>query len=285
MRAADFIEGGSGEMPQPDAELLPMPPPEAAEPPRTPRSVWLVGALGAGLLHAGCVALAYGYLQSEGESDELGAPAIEVAVTLEAPPHDAANLPPGPDAEESTASPEVAEQKTEVEQTDLPKATPIETEDPDRVVAPQETKKPVDDAPKTPIVQTAPSNASVAAVATAIPSPETAVEGPRSTAPELGTGDSLRRDHAKWVTELNFHLKKNLRYPAGRPPQHIDVIVRIVLDRTGHVVSAEVVKSAGDAAFDNAALAMIKRADPVPAPPPGEVLTYTLPVAFGVKGK
>ena len=47
-------------------------------------------------------------------------------------------------------------------------------------------------------------------------------------------------------------------------------------------------KSSGDTAFDEAALAMVKRSDPVPAPPPliaDEGLSFTLPVIFRVKGK
>ena len=46
------------------------------------------------------------------------------------------------------ASPAVVEQKAVVEQTDLPKAVPTETDDPDRLVTPSDVKKPNDDDPK-----------------------------------------------------------------------------------------------------------------------------------------
>ena len=55
------------------------------------------------------------------------------------------------------------------------------------------------------------------------------------------------------------------------------------IDRTGRVVSARIGSSSGDAAFDAAALEMMKRSDPVPAPPPlvtDETLTFEIPVAF-----
>jgi protein TonB len=61
-----------------------------------------------------------------------------------------------------------------------------------------------------------------------------------------------------------------------------------VLDRTGHVLSSSIVRGSGDASFDQAALDMLKRSDPVPAPPPlvaDEGLIFTLPVIFRVKGK
>jgi periplasmic protein TonB len=276
----------TGEWPQHDV-MAPLRT-DVTEPPRAPRSIWPLAALGALLIHAGCVALALDYLQPEEASDDLGAPAIEIGLELEAPRHDPSDLPPGPDADASTASPAITEQKTEVEQTDLPKATPTETDDPDRVVAPQDTKKPEDDAPKTPAMQAAPSNASVAAEATAMPSPQTAQEAARSVAPDLGTGESLHRVRTTWQKELAVHLDKYKRYPADRPPQSVGIVIRFVLDRTGHVVSADIAKSSGDAAFDAAALAMMRRADPVPAPPPlvaDEGLSFTMPVIFRVKGR
>jgi TonB family protein len=51
-------------------------------------------------------------------------------------------------------------------------------------------------------------------------------------------------------------------------------------------VSTDIVKSSGDLAFDDAALAMMRRADPVPPPPPlvaDEGLSFSLPILFRVK--
>ena len=56
----------------------------------------------------------------------------------------------------------------------------------------------------------------------------------------------------------------------------------------GHVLSANIVKGSGDTAFDEAALAMVRRSDPVPKPPPmiaDDGLNFTVPVIFRVKGK
>ena len=68
--------------------------------------------------------------------------------------------------------------------------------------------------------------------------------------------------------------------------QAAEVVVSFDLDRVGHVMSTRVVKGSGDAAFDEAALAMLAHSDPVPPPPPvvaDEGLTFTLPVIFRVK--
>jgi TonB family protein len=275
--AADFSKD-SGAPSQP-ADPPPVVP---DDPPQAPRSIWPLAAIGAVLIHAGCVALAYEYIQPDDDGVELGTSAIEVSLEPEAPHREPVNLPPGPDADASPAAPEVMERKTEVAQAKLPKATPTETDDPDRVVAPQETKRPEDDQPKTPTVQAAPSEAAVASEATAMPSPENAKEGPRSTAPELGSGESLRLARATWQKELGVHLQKHLRYPDNRS-QSAEVMLHAVFDRQGHVVSAEIMKSSGDPAFDNEALAMIRRSDPVPPPPPlltDRDLSFPIPALF-----
>jgi hypothetical protein len=78
-------------------------------------------------------------------------------------------LPPGPDSDASVASPALAEQKAEVEETDLPKDTPTKEAEADRVVTPNDVKKPVEEEAKVAKVETQASQESVAAEATAAP--------------------------------------------------------------------------------------------------------------------
>ena len=107
-------------------------------------------------------------------------------------------------------------------------------------------------------------------------------------APAQGTGASAQRLRATWQKELIAHLDRHKRYPAERSLKSAEILVSFVLDRLGHVLSASVVKGSGDAAFDEAALAMVRKSDPVPRPPPtvaDEGLNFTLPVIFRVKGK
>jgi protein TonB len=254
----------------------------------TSRRLWLCAGLTALALHVGGAALALSHLQTDDSDDDLGAPAIEVGLEMTAPRQEVTDLPPGPESNASVASPALAEQKAEVKETDLPKDTPTETEDPDRVVTPNDNKKPVEEDAKVATVQTQASQESVAAEATATPSSETIQEGPRSVAPAIGTGESAQRLRATWQRELMAHLDKHKRYPAERVQKSAEIIVSFVLDRLGHVLSSSVVKGSGDPAFDQAALAMLKRSDPVPQPPPlvaDEGLTFTLPVIFRVKSK
>jgi TonB family protein len=252
------------------------------------RRLWILAAVGALALHIGCVALAIAQLQTDDPDDSLGAPAIEIGFEIMAPKVEATDLPPGPDTDASVASPALAEQKAVVEETDLPKAVPTETVEPDRVVTTNDTRKPEKEEQEVAAVQTQASTESVAAEATATPNSEAIPEGPRSVAPALGTGESVRRIRATWTKELVAHLDKHKRYPAQRQQKTAEIVVSFVLDRTGHVLSTGIVKGSGDSAFDEAALAMIKRSDPVPQPPPlvaDEGLNFTLPVIFRVKGK
>lgn len=249
------------------------------------RTVWVLSALGAVAIHAGGVALALGAMRPDDEQD-LGAPAIEIGVELASPRLEPTELPVGPDTDASAAAPEVVEQKTVVEKTDLPKATPTETDDPDRVVSPNETKPIKDIEPKKASVQAQPSQASVATEATATPSVENAPQSPRSVAPAQGTGESAARERVTWVKELAAHFNKYKRYPEDRTDRNAQVVVSFVLDRLGHVLSSRIVTGSGDSAFDAAALAMLQRANPVPPPPPlvaDEGLTFSLPVIFHAK--
>jgi protein TonB len=252
------------------------------------RPLWILAGVGALALHIGCAALAIAHMQTDDPDDSLGAPAIEIGLEIMAPKVEVTDLPVGPDTDASVASPALAEQKAVVEETDLPKAMPTETEDPDRIVITNDTKKPEKEEQEVAAVQTQASTESVAAEATATPSSEAIPEGRRSVAPALGTGESARRIRATWTRELVAHLDRHKRYPAERQQKTAEIVISFELDRTGHVVSTSIAKGSGDTAFDQAALAMVRRSDPVPPPPPlvaDEGLSFTLPVIFRVKGK
>jgi periplasmic protein TonB len=245
---------------------------------------WAVAALGALAIHLGGAAIAVEMRSSD--TADLGAPAIEIGFELESPQLDPSNLPVGRDTEASAPAPEIVEQKRVEKQTDLPKDKPIETDDPERVVSPNDSRQPVKDDPTPATAAADPSQASPAVEQTAIPSVENADVSPRSIAPSPGTGASAVRERATWEKELAAHFNKFKRYPADRAVQSAEVIVGFVLDRVGHVMSARIIKGSGDSSFDEAAMAMLKRSDPVPPPPsgiPDANLYFTVPVDFRAK--
>jgi periplasmic protein TonB len=248
--------------------------------------MWALAALGALVIHLGCVALAREYMRDDDPEAELGAPAIEIGVELLAPRLEATDLPPGPDVEESVASPAVVEQVKIVEPTVLPREVPTETEDPELVVTPVETRKPKEEEPITLALPADPSVARIAANATALPSTEIIKESTRSTTPEQGTGESAQRVRATWQKELIAHLDRHKRYPASASLQSAEILLNFGIDESGRVLSTRIVRGSGDVLFDEAALAMILRSDPVPKPPAIVVqqgLSFTLPVIFRIK--
>ena len=252
------------------------------------RQLWIFAAVGALALHVGGAALAVAHLRAVEPEESLGAPAIEIGLEMMSPRLEPTELPPGPESDASVASPALAEQKAELKESDLPKDKPSETEEPDRVVTPNESNKPREEESKVAAVQTSASTESAPAEATATPSSEAIRKGQRSVAPAQGTGDSARRVRVTWQKELVAHLDRHKRYPAERSQKSAEILVSFALDRMGHVLSTTIVKGSGDAAFDQAALAMVRRSDPVPPPPPlvaDEGLNFTLPVIFKVKGR
>jgi TonB family protein len=246
------------------------------------RRLWFLAGVTALALHIGA-ALALFHLQADEADDELGAPAIEVGLEMMSRPVEATDLPPGPDADASVASPAQAEQKAELKEAERPKDTPTEAEDPDRVVTPNDTRKPVEEEKK---ITAAATSASQEAVPTATPSSEAMPQGPRSVAPAQGTADAARL-RATWQKEVIAHLDKHKRYPEGWS-KSVEIVVSFVLDRMGHVLSASVIKGSGDPVFDRAALAMLRRSDPVPRPPPliaDEGLSFTFAINFKANGR
>jgi periplasmic protein TonB len=246
---------------------------------------WALAAFGAIVIHIACIALAREYLRVDEPEAELGAPAIEIGVEPLAPRLEPIDLPPGPDAEESVASPPAVEQ-VRVEPTVLPLAMPTETEDPELAVALVKTKEPKEERSLLAPLLVSPAVPADAARATARPTSEIAQESVRSVTPAQGTGESTQRVRAAWQKELIAHFNQHKRYPANRSLDSAEILVNFVLDEDGRVLSSGIVRGSGDASFDEAALIMIRRSDPVPKPPPLVVqqgLSFTLPVIFRVK--
>jgi TonB family protein len=250
---------------------------------RPPWRLWTMAAVAAVSLHLAGAAIALAHLNSDDGGDALGANVSEIGVELTSPVAEDTELPPGPDADASVASPALAEQKAEVKPTDLPKETPKESEEPDRVVTQNEQKKPTDDDPKVETVQTAASQESVAQEATARQRLEGAREANAAAAPNLGIGKDKQALVARWESQISAYFELHKRYPKTENVKAATVKVSIVLNRLGHILSVAVAETSGDPLFDEAAMDMVRRSDPVPRPPAAltdDTISRTLPVNF-----
>jgi periplasmic protein TonB len=82
---------------------------------------------------------------------------------------------------------------------------------------------------------------------------------------------------------MSMQLERYKRYPSQARGEQGETTLTFTIDRQGHLLSCRVVRSAGSAALDAAALAMLGRAQPFPAPPAGiadDQLTITVPVRY-----
>jgi TonB family protein len=231
------------------------------------RRLWICAAVTALALHLGGAALALANLRGDDAGDGLGANAAEFAVEMASPKVEEDNLPPGPDADASQASPQLAEQKAEVKETDLPKDVPVESDDPDRIVTPNDSQKPKEEDPKITAVQTQASEEAPAQEATSRQTlDDKAPEAEQAKAPNLGIGKDRQKLTADWGRKISAYFELHKRYPQNKS-KATTVKVAIVLNRRGNIVNVAVAESSGDPAFDDAAISMIRRSDPVPAPP------------------
>ena len=247
------------------------------------RRLWVFAAIAALALHLVGAALAFANLRTDLDEGGLGANADAISVELASPVVDDDQLPPGPDADPTQASQQVAEQKAETRDTELPKDRPNEAEEPDRIVTQSNSDKPEE--PKVAAVETQAAIEQPVEQATSRKTLEdNAPEADKAKAPIIGIGKDRQKLTAIWGQKISAYLKLHKRFPDGKNKQKSGTVrVFIVLSRLGHVTSVSVAQSSGDAAFDEAAVSMVRRSDPVPRPPAAltdDEFKFTLPVDF-----
>jgi periplasmic protein TonB len=113
---------------------------------------------------------------------------------------------------------------------------------------------------------------------TAPPTPATAAPAMNSTA-----------SPANWQAQLVGWLERHKRYPrlAQEQRQEGTVYLRFAIDRQGRVVSSQIERGSGYALLDEEVSALIRRAQPLPAPPPevpGARIELTVPIQFTLRG-
>ncbi len=247
------------------------------------RRLWFLAIVGALVLHVGGAALALTHLKDDEDDGGLGAAGAEVIdIDLASPRVDNDEVPVGQDSVAQTATPQVQEQKSEVEQTDLQKDVPTTTAEADREVTTADVKKPTEEQ-KVATIQTNASDAQEASEDSARKAlDEKAPEAEKTKAPNVGIGKDREKLTAHWGRKISAYFELHKKYPAGKKSA-AQVKLAILLNRLGRVVSVDVKESSGDAEFDQAAIAMVRRSDPVPKPPAGltdDEFPFTLPVKF-----
>jgi len=91
-----------------------------------------------------------------------------------------------------------------------------------------------------------------------------------------------------WKTQIVALLERNKRYPETAQSRREQGVAQVFfsLDRQGRVLESRVVRSSGANALDEEALALLRRAQPFPAPPrelAGDHIDLTVPIRFNLK--
>ena len=253
---------------------------------RTTRRVHTGLWAGAALLVLGAHAGAVAWMLHQPPVMPADAPPAAIMLELaeiSAAPHvtEDIDLPPDQLMQEQMASKPVEEVKEDIEkpeevedvveevEEELPKVdeTPVEkVEVPVPKAAPKTIKKRQKPKPK------------------AAPVPKTAapkkVEAPRAKVAKASQSSSgvSSMSPARWQARVQAHLERHKRAPAGAGTGVVRVAFGI--DASGRVTSVSLTRSSGNPALDQAALAMVRRASPVPAPPPGVGRKIGVPVRF-----
>ncbi|TWG98313.1 protein TonB [Mesorhizobium sp. J18] len=113
----------------------------------------------------------------------------------------------------------------------------------------------------------------------------------RSAAPPPSTASRAsapRVSPARWQSKVVAWLNRHKRYPrsARSRGEEGTVQVRFTINASGTVTSVRITRSSGNAALDEAAVDMVRRASPVPAPPPQiaqSSMSLSVPVSFNLR--
>jgi protein TonB len=253
---------------------------------------WIGAAIVMLAAHLGCTALALMHWHEPELDDAAAGAAIIEMVLAPAVPVDSPDVAHGPQVEEAMLTPPpqienpepaIAEEQPKLEpaplapepEIALPIPTPVEELKPKAEEA-EELKQKVE------------TQASAAPLTMAPPKVEP-TEEPVQTTPAAGAASARRqRAEVSWQKALVSHLNRFKRYPDGARARGSQgsVLVEFTIDRSGHVVASRVLQHSGSASLDDEAIAVLKRASPLPRPPTeltGELFPLTLPIQFRIK--
>jgi protein TonB len=262
------------------------------EPRRLRLKRWAAAGLFVVVAHVGCTAVALWHWPDDDAEDSTASPVVVEMVPAPAvTPVDSPDVAHGPLMEEAMLTPQASKETKEEVEKEMPMVEPSPAPDPEVVLPtphPVTDKKPDEEKPQEDKPKQQSADQVVAAPLTMAPPRVEATEQPVAVAPSPGSAAAAARAKAAWERALVSHLNRFKRYPdaARARSSQGDVAVQFTIDRTGGLITSRVVRSSGSSALDEEALAVLRRANPLPAPPghvDGTTFDLTLPIQFRIK--
>lgn len=157
------------------------------------------------------------------------------------------------------------DQPKPVKPVDPPKPLPLERPHVDTVIAPE-----INIAPETPT-----------------PSIQVQVAPTPPPPPAPPTPAAIGETQQSYLARLLAYLNRFKHYPPQARSARITgvVMVHFVMDKTGRITTAEINKSSGKPVLDDEALALMQRAQPLPAIPPDfgkDTINAVVPIEFSL---
>jgi periplasmic protein TonB len=195
----------------------------------------------------------------------------EIAPVPESQPKTVDQAPPPPDTSEAVMEPQE------------PPLQPIDQ--PEVAAFPESQPTSAEQAPSLP------PDASQAVAEPQEPAPRpTPVQQPRPPSPAVPprVKGGAPRIAPSWETALVRRLEQYKRYPSEARARRVEGVVTLNfrVNRNGHVLAHEVVRSSGHPELDNEVVSMIERAQPLPPFPPSmpqDQLNLTVPIRFSLR--
>jgi len=199
------------------------------------------------------------------------------------------NIAPGPEQVMSEASPATPIEQVEQKQKTPEKVASRPVEEPPPEIKPAPNPDVALEPPRQERATQRPQNPRTPAPTTSAPQalPERSAAVP--AAPMQGrVTPNTSNAVPTWKTHILALLERHKRYPEIAQSRRQQGIAQVFfsLDRQGRVIDSRVVRSSGASVLDEEALALLRRAQPFPAPPrelPGEHVDLTVPIRFNLK--
>jgi protein TonB len=175
----------------------------------------------------------------------------------------------------------------EVDTPPQPQETPVE-QPPQQQIVPDLLPAPQAEvmlAPPPPKIEEKPVVKEVKPVQVKQPKPQTRKQprtnlprAARASAPAPGFNGEAAQS---WKSEIVERISSVKEYPEDARPASGTAVVAFSVNRNGQILGARLVRSSGSSLLDRAAVETVRRANPVPPPPPGVPGgSFTIPLHF-----
>ncbi|MFT8309185.1 TonB family protein [Acetobacter malorum] len=206
--------------------------------------------------------------------------AIDLAPEPVSTPAPVSDVPPGPQQTLSTPDP-AQEDPPKVSAPPSPAPNP-----PVPVPKPEKLHKVVKKSKPAPVLKKPVPDKTPPADQTTAPPAAEVPPALNQAAPASGVSSShASQSPATWQGALLARLERYKRYPAEAMADHQEGVpmLHFSMDRHGHVLSARIQRGSGHTLLDKEALALVRRAEPLPSPPDsvaGDQVVLTVPIEF-----